>query len=567
MPNEAECAMLRGAEAQILEAIVQGSDDAIITKTLDGIVTSWNPAAARIFGYSAAEMIGQSMLRVFPADRVDEEADILARLRRGEKVEHFETIRLHRSGLPIHLSVTISPMRDSSGRIVGASKIARDVTERVERDRLIWTQAHIDSLTQLPNRRMFAHRLDHALSHATESDQRLALLFIDLDHFKTINDTLGHALGDALLVEVARRIRACVRDSDTVARMGGDEFTVLVHDDHDGFELNAIIRRLNQRLSQPFMLAGQLLRVSASIGIACHPEHGQSAESLLVSADCAMYEAKRSGRGRARQFAPAQMIQLQRRRALAVALPQLIAEGTLDWRCRLVRDLRDGRHLIGLLEPRWAHSVHGELAAEEIEAAAREAGLDEALEAQLLHRALALLDEGRQQHGSEWRVGVRISRAALQAGPALLDRWAEALAAVRHSPGALLALVSGDALVDSGDAGNAALRALATVGVPPAVEGWGGPRLGLTALAGLEPEVLLAAADLVDGALQRRANFVQLCAAAARAASSLTTVLVGSTTQAAPPADVLAALGMQAVAVENDLLELNHPGFRADFNH
>ena len=533
------------AGAQMLEAIVQGSDDAIITKTLDGIVTSWNPAAERIFGHAAAEMIGQSMLRVFPPDRLDEEAAILERLRRGEKVEHFETLRLHKNGRPIHVSVTISPMRDADGRIVGASKIARDVTERVERDQLIWAQAHLDALTQLPNRRLLGQRLEKALAHAADTDQRLALLYIDLDHFKTINDTLGHALGDALLVQVARRIRACVRDGDTVARMGGDEFTVLVHDHPDGCELSATAHRLNQHLAQPFGLAGQRLRVSASIGIACYPEHGDCAETLLMHADCAMYEAKRSGRGRARRFAPVQMAALRRRRALALALPERIADGTLAWHCRLVRRLDGDRVHLGLIEPAWEHPVHGAVAVAEIEAAAREAGVADELDAQLLQRALVLLDEGRARHGPGWRVGVRLSQAALHAGPTLVDRWTATVHGWTTGSAALLALVDGDALVDSGDVGNAALCALAAAGVPLAIDGWGGARFGPGALAGLQPQVLLLAPDLVDGALQGRTGLATLCRSAVDGASRLAVVVVARTTLAAPDAGTLAQLGLR----------------------
>lgn len=177
--------------------------------------------------------------------------------------------------------------------------ISTQITSAVERTRLIERLNHAsqyDQLTELPNRRMFYDRLENALTRARRSDGRMALLYLDLDKFKQVNDQLGHAAGDMLLQELARRLKRCVRDSDTVARIGGDEFVVLL--ERAGVEANAdaVAAKICEVVGQPVLIGGQLVKVLPSIGIAHFPEHGSSSEVLLKHADEAMYKVKRSGR-------------------------------------------------------------------------------------------------------------------------------------------------------------------------------------------------------------------------------------------------------------------------------
>ena len=226
-------ALKLAAYTRHFEAIVESSDDAIISKNLDGIVMSWNKAAERIFKYAAEEMIGQSLLRIFPQNRMHEESLIISKIRGGQKVEHFRTIRQDRDGQQIHLSVTISPIYNDSGEVIGASKIARDITSRVNSEKLIWHQANYDHLTALPNRRLFNDRLSQELRKAERDNYSIAVMFMDLDYFKDINDTLGHDAGDDLLISVSKRLKGLVRVTDTIARFGGDEFVILLNEIND----------------------------------------------------------------------------------------------------------------------------------------------------------------------------------------------------------------------------------------------------------------------------------------------------------------------------------------------
>lgn len=284
-------------------AIVESSDDAIISKTVKGVVASWNRGAERIFGYTADEIIGQPMMMIIPPERQHEEPEILARIERGEKVDHFETQRLHRDGHLIDVSVTISPLCDSFGRVIGASKIARDISKSKAAEAEIQRLAFHDTLTGLANRRLLMDRLKNSLAKASRSNTCFAVLFLDLDNFKTLNDTQGHEAGDELLKEVSVRLKECVRESDTVARFGGDEFVVLL-DSNRGYGvgslewLELVMRKIITRLSSPYHVFAITHSCTASIGAAIYAGQRCTAADLLKQADQAMYEAKSSGKNR-----------------------------------------------------------------------------------------------------------------------------------------------------------------------------------------------------------------------------------------------------------------------------
>ncbi|SET00514.1 PAS domain S-box-containing protein/diguanylate cyclase (GGDEF) domain-containing protein, partial [Nitrosospira multiformis] len=207
-----------------LAAIVESSNDAIIVKDLNGFITGWNAAAEELFGYRSSEIIGSSILTLIPPDRLEEEDRIMSLVKSGKRTDHFETVRWRKDEKPIDVSVTISPVKDSAGNIIGASKIVRDITQRKQSLKRIEYLAHYDLLTGLPNRALFTERMRIGIENASRYSFRLALLFVDLDRFKLINDSLGHEIGDKLLKVVAERMQSTVRQADTVSRLGGDEF-------------------------------------------------------------------------------------------------------------------------------------------------------------------------------------------------------------------------------------------------------------------------------------------------------------------------------------------------------
>jgi diguanylate cyclase (GGDEF)-like protein/PAS domain S-box-containing protein len=420
-----------------LAAIIDSSEDAIINKTLQGIITSWNRSAERIFGYSADEMIGNPLLTLIPPERAREESEILARIGHGERQDQVGAVRLRKDGCRIDVLTTMYPVRDGSGRIIGATSIVRDITEwrksdsqlklletcvarlndivliteaepvtapgprivfvndaferrtgyrreevlgktprllqgqhtqRVELDRIgaalrkgepvraelinytksgteFWVELDIvpvadasgrcthwvaverditarkaaeqeihdlafyDSLTRLPNRRLLLSRMEQALHRAGHHQQEGAMLFIDLDNFKTLNDSLGHDKGDLLLQQVAMRLAACLRGGDTLGRLGGDEFVVMIErlgkSRHSAMDrVNAVCEKIFSALNQPFQLEGHEYTTTASIGITLFNDEQQNVGELLKRADLAMYQAKAAGRNTLRYFNP-----------------------------------------------------------------------------------------------------------------------------------------------------------------------------------------------------------------------------------------------------------------------
>ncbi len=316
-------------------AIVSSSDDAIVSKTTAGVITSWNAGAERLFGYTAAEAVGQPMMLLIPPDRANEEPVILARIAAGERVEHFETVRRHKSGRLLDVSVSISPILDSQGRVIGASKIARDITRAKEAEAEIQRLAFYDPLTGLPNRRLLQERLEQALRSARRGQQACAVLFIDLDNFKALNDTRGHDVGDLLLKDVGQRLRRCVRAEDTVARFGGDEFVVLLEMPGTAALLpvqhtEAVGHKIMAALAQPYELSGGVHHCTPSIGVAIPLSADATVDELLKQADVAMYQAKDAGRNTLRFFDPQMQAAVDHTASMDRALRDALSRGEFE---------------------------------------------------------------------------------------------------------------------------------------------------------------------------------------------------------------------------------------------
>jgi len=281
----------------IFAAIVRDSDDAVFSQTVDAVITSWNPAAERMYGYAANEVIGQHVSILLPTNPLDDLKNIVSKM--GKSLHHYETVRQHKDGRLIDVALTISPIRNKQGHIVGASTIARDITVRrqAERNREEWMShlAYHDPVTGLPNRLLFKDRLAQALSAAHRHRDRLAVVFIDLDNFKSVNDRLGHGVGDALLKAIAKSLVTCLRSSDTVSRYGGDEFVILLPEIKGTGDAATAVQKIATSIEAAHRIGLHDLRVSASMGISIYPDHGKTEEVLLNNADAAMYRAKSGG--------------------------------------------------------------------------------------------------------------------------------------------------------------------------------------------------------------------------------------------------------------------------------
>jgi diguanylate cyclase (GGDEF)-like protein/PAS domain S-box-containing protein len=275
-------------------AVVESSRDAIIGKDLDGVIVSWNRAAERLYGYSAEEVIGRSVLLLAPPGNDDEVREILSRVRAGERVDDYETVRARRDGTLVDVSLTVSPIVDRDGEVVGASSIARDISARLRYQSQLQFLAEHDALTGLRNRRRLERDVSDQVMRARRYGEHAALLLIDLNRFKVINDTLGHRVGDQALQSVGRALSRRLRETDTLARIGGDEFAALLP--YAGLQQAELVAdALRQTVSQlpPIQNPpGGAFRLSVSVGIALIDEHTTDDDAVLVAADRAMYTDK-----------------------------------------------------------------------------------------------------------------------------------------------------------------------------------------------------------------------------------------------------------------------------------
>ncbi len=334
----AEAALRQGEER--LGKFMQASAEGIVFHR-HGFVTDVNPPFLALAGYSLDELMGRSTLDlVAPAER----DRVAAVIRSGAEIA-YDSALLHRDGTPIPVEFIVRTMR--TGHDVQRMTIVRDRRERVVAEQRIRHLAHHDALTGLPNRLAFLERMQARMAAAGESGQRLALLFIDLDHFKRINDSLGHLAGDELLRSVAARISAMLRSADSVARLGGDEFLVLLGDDPDEAAVREAAARLVSAVSAPLEVAGQPLSVTPSIGVAMFPRDGQSPDQLIQHADTAMYHAKDRGRAACSFFEPAMAQAAIDALALEARLVQALREHQFEVHFQPQVCVDDGR-LVGV---------------------------------------------------------------------------------------------------------------------------------------------------------------------------------------------------------------------------
>jgi diguanylate cyclase (GGDEF)-like protein/PAS domain S-box-containing protein len=276
--------------------VFQSSHDGIMITDPNGVIRDVNQAFCDLTGYSREEAIGQSSALLTSGHH--DQAFFRQMFETIVREDHWlgEIWNRTKSGAISVVLMTISAVRDTAGSLTHYVGVFTDVTQKKESERRLEHLAHHDALTDLPNRSLFRDRLHQAIRTNRREDHALALLFIDLDRFKEVNDTLGHVAGDQLLVEAAQRIVACVRSSDTVARLGGDEFTVLLQGAEDSDAAGGVARDIIEAIAAPFILEEESVCVSASIGIALCPEDADDPDALIHAADQAMYDAKAKGR-------------------------------------------------------------------------------------------------------------------------------------------------------------------------------------------------------------------------------------------------------------------------------
>lgn len=297
-------AALAASEAKF-RAFVETASDLISARDLQGFFTYASPNWKTLLGHEAAAVQGRHVREFVHPEDLPSLEHFTQRLLSSRSSQSGLELRLrHRDGSWRWHVASGAPLLDSRGEISGLLSISHDVTESRQSEERIRHLAQFDALTDLPNRLLVFDRLGQALTLARRHQRPLALLFIDLDDFKPINDGWGHAEGDAVLVEVGRRLRSSVRSADTVGRVGGDEFLVVLHEVDGPAGARVVAEKILEALRRPIEVGDRRHRISSSIGLALYPEHGEDADTLTNRADTAMYAAKAAGRDRVRVYSP-----------------------------------------------------------------------------------------------------------------------------------------------------------------------------------------------------------------------------------------------------------------------
>jgi diguanylate cyclase (GGDEF)-like protein/PAS domain S-box-containing protein len=458
-----------GSEARF-RSLAQNSSDVITIVGQDGRVTYQSSSVERVFGYPPQEIVGRELRSWL---HPDDAAGLLVFLESpavpGEAAGLVETRLRHRDGTWRHVETAVTTMFDDPG-VRGLVLNIRDVSERVALESELRTLAWHDPLTGLANRALFADRVDNALTRRSRQPRPLAVAFLDLDDFKSINDTLGHAAGDLLLNGVGERLNACVRPGDTVARFGGDEFALLL-EDADGPVAEAVAGRIIAQLLRPFRILDQEVHARASVGVALG--HGtESTDDLLSGADTAMYVAKSRGKSRYELFEPKMRDVAVERSGLRSDLEWARQRDELAVHYQPVIDLPTGavRGFEALL--RWNHPSRGLLCPDEFIRLAEESGLIVSLGGWVLRQACQQAEAWRRTHGRDLTMAVNVSARQLQ-DPGLVHEIAAALDESALDPAALVLEITESATVDDTEGVITRLEELKRLGVGLAIDDFG----------------------------------------------------------------------------------------------
>jgi len=273
---------------------VEQSTSSIYITDKKGLIEYANPHFTKMTGYSSEEIIGKNP-RIFKSGKQSDAyyKNLWETIISGQ-AWHGEIINRYKDGNEVYAMTSISPIKNEEGNISHFVSVTEDITQLKSLQNTLTHQAHYDTLTNIPNRTLFFDRLEKTLAISKRKKHVFALLFIDLDFFKNINDKYGHAIGDQLLIEVSKKIQSCIREADTLARMGGDEFVVLLSEIASIDEPGITAERIIDMCMEPFQISGHTCHIGASIGISLYPKHSSDPDELLALADNAMYRAKSS---------------------------------------------------------------------------------------------------------------------------------------------------------------------------------------------------------------------------------------------------------------------------------
>ena len=389
---------------------------AVMTTDASGNISWTNGAFTKITGYTAEDALGRQPGTLLQGpDTSEATVRIMRNAFYSGLAFEVDVLNYRKGGIPFWLHVKADPISAAEpGKWAPYIAVQTDITERKKLESELWTKANFDGLTLLPNRRLFWDRLRNQLHHAHRAGSKVALLFIDLDRFKEINDLHGHEHGDQVLLEVSRRIQQCIRESDTAARLGGDEFAVILSDFSDCDQVDLVVGKLLAVLSEATDLQGVQCTLSASIGVTLFPDDAANAEQLFNNADQAMYMAKNCGRNRFSYFTPSMQQRSERRLRIGHDLRLALEKQQLTLYFQPIVDLATNQIVKAEALLRWSHPVQGFIDPAEFIPMAEELGLIDVIGEWVFEQAAHWAHTWSEQCDAPIQVGV--NKSAMQFG-------------------------------------------------------------------------------------------------------------------------------------------------------
>ena len=394
---------------QLANMLFQNTSQGMVVTDAEGMILANNPAFSQMSGYAEHEIAG---LHVCKLAAEHENVDIFARIQHSiAETGQWEGEMWYRTkkGEQYLVWQRFNTVRDKDGKPFRLVALFSDITKKKASEELIWRQANFDALTGLPNRRKFQEHLRAEMKKTDRSRMPMALMFVDLDYFKEINDTLGHDKGDLLLKEVAARLSHCVRKTDIVSRLGGDEFTVIVSELPNSAEVARIAQDILSKMSAPFMLGDDIAHISSSIGITLYPDDGLKPDILLRNADQAMYAAKQQGRNRFNYFASYMQETTQTGLTLASELRDAVDRKQLRILFQPIIELASGKICKAEALVRWQHPTRGLLHPADFIGIAENTGMIVSIGDWVFHQAACEVQRLQQAGLSDFQVCVNKS--------------------------------------------------------------------------------------------------------------------------------------------------------------
>lgn len=448
-----------------------------------GTIVSWNAGAQRMHGYTAEEIVGQNFSLLFPAEDVQR--------RRPQKILHSaylderyqeEIPRLRKDGSTFIAEVALTALYDASGKLRGFSKISRDLTHRKDAenhlDQVNRQMAHLahsaehDALTGLPNRLLLCDRINQAIALARRHAGKVAVLFLDLDGFKHVNDSLGHSVGDKLLQSVAKRLLACIRSPDTVSRNGGDEFIIVLQEMEQPNQAAITARRVLKALADPHRAGEHDLHVTASMGVSVYPDDGPDAETLIKNSDTAMYQAKASGRKTFQFFTPEMNVSAVERQSIEEGLRQALERQEFVLHYQPVVNIKTGAVVGAEALIRWNHPTRGLLSPMTFIPVAEQTGLILPIGAWVMREACRQAQSWKDAGLSNGMMAVNVSAIQFREANFLEDLFS-VLRETGLDPHSLELEVTEGVLMKNAEVAASTLKAVREIGIRVSVDDFG----------------------------------------------------------------------------------------------